>query len=536
MDLIDTLEDMAENTADYTNTNVDKEFQERQQVAVELLLSMEPFREGGEYHNLAQPTEIDISEKRTVYLDLQQIPENSDDLGVMMQLLFMNIYQEAKRTDNKVALTIDESHKIMSDSGIVGGLEEMFRHSRHFDLSINLISQTPEEFYATETAKTISKQCTIKRFHRVDKLDTDVAEDILDMNQQEINYIENAEMGEGNKDFSQALLQISDEDMSIPLRIYATKDEKMIIGYDPTENVEDYNEPQAQSLKQALDIKDAVDVPRYVGDDDELATEVRAAIAKKKENRDRIAEKSIESQQHNATSSENGEIQTQDDTHGGEEGAAVWGDKNEPTVDDNTSSDDSDNSDPYENLRRRIGGVGEVDDIPERNIKLIATQHDVADRDDSVEVIRAKIKNTVYDANVSIPDTHDDTDDTDTTDTETLSEGGEAAEGSSTPPESQSNQSQSPNTPTESGSVDGQESIDEGDSETEIDSSDTDDLSQGDDGVSVDSIEDCSEEEINKLYYQYVAEDDETLEAKRKALSGELGITVDSQENIESDD
>ena len=285
LDLIDTLEMMAEDAAEFSGTDLQEEADKRRETAISLLLRMEPFKEGGEYHNLAQPTEIDIKENDVIYLDLQQIPEESDNLGIMMQLLFMKIYQNAKSTEDKVGITIDEAHKILGDENITGGLEELFRHSRHFNISINLISQTPEEFYVNQTAETIAKQCTIKRFHRVDSLNNDLVENKLELNQREVDFIENAEMGEGDKDYSEALLTIQDDDRSIPLRIEATKDEEMVIGYDPTESIREYNTQSQQRLKLALDTYNKNDNPVLIDEDNDLVENVKSQIIQKRRKR-----------------------------------------------------------------------------------------------------------------------------------------------------------------------------------------------------------------------------------------------------------
>jgi len=288
MDLIDVLQSIAEDAEEFSNTELEEEADKQREIALNLLLRMKPFKEGGEYHNLAQPTKIDINTNDVIYLDLQQIPENSDNLGIMMQLLFMKIYQNAKSTEDKVAITIDEAHKILGDENITGGLEELFRHSRHFDLSINLISQTPEEFYVNQTAENIAKQCTIKRFHRVDSLDEELAKNKLELNDSEIQFIEDAEMGKGEKNYSEALLTIQDSDRSIPLRIEATNDEAMVIDYDPTESIQEYDTGSEQQLKRALDIYNRNDNPIFVGDSDELSQEVKSQIVKKRRNRRRL--------------------------------------------------------------------------------------------------------------------------------------------------------------------------------------------------------------------------------------------------------
>lgn len=397
MDLRETLMMMAEDASEYSATGLEEEVELRRSLALDLLVALDSFKPGGEYHNLAQPTDVKLSDNRVIYLDLQQIPENSDDLGIMMQLLFMKLYSKAKATPDKVALTIDEAHKLMRDSAITGGLEEMFRHSRHFDLSINLISQTPEEFYATDTARTIAKQCTIKRFHRVDKLDEDVAKDVLDMNDNEIHYIENAEMGKGDKDYSQALLRVSDEDRSIPLQIRATKTEAMVIDYDPAEDVRDFESPSMQALKQALDTYNQTSAPLFVGPDEELNNKVRAEIAFKERNRKRV-------------------LGEEDPSLLNEADREKFAPRQTTTTDDSTESNQSEDTIRQSHdglqqeakrqgmstkkfaMKRRLKSPEKIDDLGDEEIGLIAMQYDLGSGEEPTDQQRELIKQEFFGA------------------------------------------------------------------------------------------------------------------------------------------
>lgn len=397
LDLIETLRMMAEDASEFSDTTLEEEAEMRKNIAISLVVKMDPFKEGGEYHNLAQETEIDISSGKTVYLDLQQIPEHSDNMGIMMQLVFMKIYQNAKTTEDKVAITIDEAHKIMGDDNITGGLEELFRHSRHFDLSINLISQTPEEFYKNQTAETIAKQCTIKRFHRVDSLDKDLAEEKLELNDREISFIENAEMGEGDKDYSEALLVIQDEDRSIPLRIEATKDEQTVIGYDPTDSIQDFDTKSEQRLKHALDVYNQNDNPVFIDDEDELAAEVRSQIVKKRRNRRRmIAEEDpslLTKKERQQISGEGAEGVESGATNGG----APTGVDQPRNSANGQSTNVGDNSQEEQEasartaIKNSLDGPDGVRDLPERDVRNIATQYGLKEEGDDIVDMRDKI-------------------------------------------------------------------------------------------------------------------------------------------------
>jgi len=391
LDLIETLEMMAEDASEFSGTDLKEEADKRRETAISLLLRMEPFKDGGEYHNLAQPTEIDIEENDVIYLDLQQIPEESDNLGIMMQLLFMKIYQNAKSTEDKVGITIDEAHKILGDENITGGLEELFRHSRHFDISINLISQTPEEFYVNQTAETIAKQCTIKRFHRVDSLSNDLVENKLELNEREVNFIENAEMGEGDKDYSEALLTIQDEDRSIPLRIEATKDEEMVIGYDPTESVRDYDTESQQRLKLALDTYNQNDNPVLVNEESELVQDVKSQIAQKRRRRKQTI---AEEDPSLLTEAERKSLEDQGDASV----RASEGDTNRPSdtsdatgVQNNTNRNNEKDATARDKIKSQLNGPNAVRSLSDTQLNRIASQYNLKGESET----RREVENNV---------------------------------------------------------------------------------------------------------------------------------------------
>ncbi len=62
---------------------------------------------------------------------------------------------------------IDEAHYLMNDATSLEFLETAVRHSRHYDLSIQFITQTGGEFALTPEARTIANLCSVTLVHRV---------------------------------------------------------------------------------------------------------------------------------------------------------------------------------------------------------------------------------------------------------------------------------------------------------------------------------------------------------------------------------
>jgi DNA helicase HerA-like ATPase len=107
----------------------------------------------------------------------------------------------------------------MSDARSLDFLEQAVRHSRHYDLGINFITQTLEEFFAHNESEAIAQQCSIRRFHKLESGLTDDIKKMLNLNDAHVNFIKNAEAGSEEAGFSEALYGV-DEHGYVPVRIY----------------------------------------------------------------------------------------------------------------------------------------------------------------------------------------------------------------------------------------------------------------------------------------------------------------------------
>ncbi|MFT4965025.1 MAG: hypothetical protein ACI9PP_002314 [Halobacteriales archaeon] len=228
-DVVSVLEAMHESPAEYGYVSPG----ERDRVTAQaesLLTDLRPsFREGGDLANLAKPTDFDI-ESDVVYLDLHQQEgvRGGTETSLMMQVLFHSVYEWAKETDSQVVLAIDEAHYLMNaESASLAFLETAVRHSRHYDLSIQFITQTGEEFSLRPETRTIANLCSIKQLHRVEQGDDTLAE-WFGLSDREIAYVRTAKAGEDQSGDSEALLGV-DEEGWFPLRIRASPVEQEVI-------------------------------------------------------------------------------------------------------------------------------------------------------------------------------------------------------------------------------------------------------------------------------------------------------------------
>jgi len=282
-DVREILADMNKHPEKYADPATDNLIQKYKEYSGNLRIALEPFREGRRYSNLAQPTSIDLGSSKVTYIDMNAISANSSTMDLMLQLLFSLVYQESKQVHGPSVITIDEAHKVLQDTDSVSFLEEVFRHGRHFDLSVQLISQTFEEFFVNESARTIARQCSMVQLHQMDRIDTDVAKNAMGLNEKQIEYISSLQPGDGNKNYSDALLQISDKG-TIPLRVKPTPDEKAVIDYDPTKDWDDLTRPKDKRIQKALDARTKHDTPIVnPGEDDLGSAVINEVISKQRE-------------------------------------------------------------------------------------------------------------------------------------------------------------------------------------------------------------------------------------------------------------
>lgn len=222
-DLIEVLRDMEDNPLEYVEVNSeDSKLVERMEdESSRLIFALNEFEEGGQYGNLGKKSSLDLQNEDVVYFNLQQ-QEGSGSLGLMMHLLLSEVYERAKETDKKVLFCIDEAHYIMSDARSLDFLEQAVRHSRHYDMGINFITQTLEEFFQHNQSEAIAQQCSMRRIHKIESGLTENIMDTLSLNASHVSYIQQAEPGSEETGYSEALYG-TDEHGYVPVRIYPSE-------------------------------------------------------------------------------------------------------------------------------------------------------------------------------------------------------------------------------------------------------------------------------------------------------------------------
>lgn len=206
-DMLDILEEMSDSPEEFI-VRVTAEREKIREDAVWLLDQLGPFAERGQLENLGRQSEFDIREEKVLYLDLaQQGGSIGGQTSLLMELLISLVYERAKETDKEVVFVIDEARYLMKDSSTLEYLETIFRHHRHHDLSIQLITQTVDEFLAHDISKMILDQCAIKQFHKLDGMNEEIA-DVFGLNHAQKRYVQTAVPGGKSRGYSQALVGV----------------------------------------------------------------------------------------------------------------------------------------------------------------------------------------------------------------------------------------------------------------------------------------------------------------------------------------
>lgn len=244
IDVFEILGEMAEDVtafvedADSDLTEVTaNEAEQWGNLAANLRISMRPFTGDGEFANLAGESEISLDDETVTYLDLQQ-GEADQEIALMLQLLFDTVYERAKQTDKRVILAIDEAHYLMQSEGSLDWLERAYRHSRHHDLSVHLVTQEMSDFFVHEKAEVLANESSIKLLQKLPGL-SEAHRKKLGLSAREAQFLRDAKPGTRERGYSHALVCVQDEGR-YPVKVTALPEEMAIV--DPPEDEQDGEE------------------------------------------------------------------------------------------------------------------------------------------------------------------------------------------------------------------------------------------------------------------------------------------------------
>jgi type IV secretory pathway VirB4 component len=152
---------------------------------------------------------------------------------LLIQLLISQVYELAKETDREVVFVIDEARYVLKDAASLSFLETVFRHHRHHDLSLRLVTQTVDEFFDRTEAEAILDQCAVKQFHHLDGMDTGWAEE-FGLNHAQMRFVQEALPGDPRRGYGEALVGVDGEWYGIEVRLLPG--ERDVIEFDPRQD------------------------------------------------------------------------------------------------------------------------------------------------------------------------------------------------------------------------------------------------------------------------------------------------------------
>lgn len=228
--IIDVREKLKEiaNNGDLMDPATEEEKADIEESAAQVHTMLRPF-ESGEYENLGKRSDIDITGNDFIYVDLS--PQESSEgggSGLMMQLLFQILYEQAKATPKEVIFIIDEAQFMLKEGSSLEFLSQRVRHARHFDMSIRFATQNVKDFMRTDQASDIINNAYLSIYHRTTEIEEFIED--LDITPAHAGFIKDARSGE-NYDHSQALYQINND--FYPAKITSQPAEHKIVSFEP---------------------------------------------------------------------------------------------------------------------------------------------------------------------------------------------------------------------------------------------------------------------------------------------------------------
>lgn len=266
-DIIDSTIDMIENPEEYTDTTVEEELERWRDSAITLKNALSPLRDGNELDNLNGKTAFEIDDTVPTYIDLSAYDGEDAKDALMLRIVFSMVYEQIKQTDRRTVLALDEAHKLIDDDDEADYWEEVIRHSRHNDTSIQLISQELEDFFqkeqgggANEAAKRMANLCTVKQIHRINNADRELAKEGLGLTDEHINFIRNeAVPGESEAGYTTSLLHVADRGY-LGLKVVPTNNELALVDRRPDNEFGDGDVPvpDDQRISAAFEVEEAL--------------------------------------------------------------------------------------------------------------------------------------------------------------------------------------------------------------------------------------------------------------------------------------
>ncbi|WP_336365099.1 VirB4 family type IV secretion system protein [Halalkalicoccus salilacus] len=194
--------------------------------AADLHMAMDSFA-GGNFANMGQRSTVDLSGKSTL-IDVQQGGSDREK-ALRLQAPFNVIYQRAKSTDKRMIICIDEIHRLFETPNGLDWLEKIIRHSRHFDISLHMITQQAQDFFIHDKSETLANLTSHKFIHKEPGLYFDEYGEKLGLTENECSFARKMNKGTPERGYSHVLADIDDHG-TYPVKVTPLKQELLKLG------------------------------------------------------------------------------------------------------------------------------------------------------------------------------------------------------------------------------------------------------------------------------------------------------------------
>ena len=186
------------------------------EVAEKLLSILEPFEEGNELSNLGGKSELDLDQYGSTYITIdKEMP-----VETITTLLLGEANEWAKQCDQKSIITVDDSRHLFRTKEGIEVVEQLLRHARHHNTSIQMHACTVDPF-ATPEGKAVLDQFDHKLIYRIERLEKQTA-DLLGLDEPHAKFVQNADPGNEDRGFAEAVFTTPSRGW-YPLKIVANK-------------------------------------------------------------------------------------------------------------------------------------------------------------------------------------------------------------------------------------------------------------------------------------------------------------------------
>ena len=196
--------------------------------AADLHMAMDSFK-GGNFANMGQRSNVDLSGKSTL-IDVQQGGSDREK-ALRLQAPFNVIYHRAKSSDKRMVICIDEIHRLFETPNSLDWLEKIIRHSRHFDISLHMISQQAQDFFVHPKAETLANLTSHKFIHKEPGLYHEPHGKKLGLTENECAFARKMNKGTPERGYSHVLADIDDHG-TYPVKVTPLPMELLKLGDD----------------------------------------------------------------------------------------------------------------------------------------------------------------------------------------------------------------------------------------------------------------------------------------------------------------